>query len=409
MSFTDQTTYFFRRAAKRMDLVERIQTLLLTPSRMFKVEVAVELDNGELGNFTGFRVQHSNARGPFKGGLRYHKHMDEDHASALAALMTWKTAIIDVPYGGAKGGINCDPRSMSSKELERVSRRFVRQIHEVIGPRLDIPAPDMNTNATTMAWIMSAYCELHGFEPAVVTGKPVDLHGSAGREEATGRGVVYATQALLEKLERPLADCRIVIQGFGNVGAHAARLFSEQGASIVAVSDVEGAVHNPEGLAMAELFAHLQKTGTVKGFCGGEAMAGPEVLTYDCDILVPAAIGGVITADNAKDVRASIVVEAANGPITPEGDEILENRGIHVLPDVYANAGGVTVSYFEWVQNLQSFQWELDDINHKLHRKMQKGFETLYNLATRKKISLREAAYIIGIGRVGKATLYMGI
>ncbi|GIW71879.1 MAG: glutamate dehydrogenase [Planctomycetota bacterium] len=407
MSATDATRWFFTRAARRMDLAERIQTLLLTPSRTVKVEVAIELDNGELGNFTGYRCQHANDRGPYKGGLRYHPQVDEDHAEALASLMTWKTAVVDVPFGGAKGGINCDPRTMSQKELERVTRRFVQQIHDIIGPQVDIPAPDMGTNATVMAWIMSEYSKFHGFSPAVVTGKPLDLHGSAGREEATGRGVMYATEELLRRQGRQLAGLRFAIQGFGNVGSHAARLLAEQGARIVAVSDIGGAVRNPEGLDIPRLLEHVARTRSVAGFEGGEPMPADELLVSECDVLIPAALGGVITRENAQHIRAGLVVEAANAPTTPEADEILEKRGIVVLPDIYANAGGVTVSYFEWVQNLQNFRWELDDINDKLRGRMAAAFETIYGLATRKKISLREAAYIVAIGRVGRATLYM--
>jgi glutamate dehydrogenase (NAD(P)+) len=391
-----------------MDLAERVQQLLITPARTVKVEVAIELDNGDLGNFTGFRCQHSNDRGPFKGGLRFHPALDEDHAEALASLMTWKTAVVDIPYGGGKGGINCDPRVMSQKELQRTTRRFVQQIHEIIGPQVDIPAPDMGTNATVMAWIMSEYSKFHGFSPAVVTGKPLDLHGSAGREEATGRGVMYACEEILRRLKEQIAGTTFSIQGFGNVGSHAARLLAQHGGKIVCVSDIGGAVHNPEGLDVLRLFKHVEQNGSVVGFDGGEAIDGEGVLTYGCDVLIPAALDGVITRENASEIRAKVVIEAANGPVLPEADEILESKGVVVVPDIYANAGGVTVSYFEWVQNLQSFRWEIDDINEKLRRKMSSAFETIYNLATRKKISLREAAFIVAIGRVGRATLYMG-
>ncbi|RME76075.1 MAG: glutamate dehydrogenase [Planctomycetota bacterium] len=408
MPATEATTWYFRKAARRMDLAERVQRLLVTPARTVKVEVAIELDNGELANFTGFRCQHSNDRGPFKGGLRYHPALDEDHAEALAALMTWKTAVVDIPFGGAKGGINCDPRTMSAKELQRTTRRFVQQIHEVIGPQVDIPAPDMGTNATVMAWIMSEYSKFHGFSPAVVTGKPLDLHGSAGREEATGRGVMYATEQILGRLDRQIAGSRFSIQGFGNVGSHAARLLAGQGGKIVCVSDIGGAIYNPEGIEIDRLLEHVRETGTVAGFDGAAPIEPEQVLTCECDVLIPAALDGVITRENAEEVRAAVVIEAANGPVLPEADEILERRGIVVVPDIYANAGGVTVSYFEWVQNLQSFRWEVDDINDKLRRRMQTAFDTIYRLATRKKISLREAAFIVAIGRVGRATLYMG-
>ncbi len=408
MNASEATTWYLRKAARRMDLAERVQRLLITPARTIKVEVAIELDNGDLANFTGFRCQHSNDRGPFKGGLRFHPALDEDHAEALASLMTWKTAVVDIPFGGAKGGINCDPRVMSPKELQRVTRRFVQQIHEVIGPQVDIPAPDMGTNATVMAWIMSEYSKFHGFSPAVVTGKPLDLHGSAGRAEATGRGVMYAAEEILRRLDRAIEGTRFAIQGFGNVGSHAARLLAEQGGKVVGVSDIGGAIYNARGIDVARLLGHVERQGTVAGFDGAEPIDGEAVLTCACDVLIPAALDGVITRENAHEVQAEVVIEAANAPVRPEADEILEKRGIVVVPDIYANAGGVTVSYFEWVQNLQSFRWEVDDINDKLRRKMATAFETIYHLATRKKISLREAAFIVAIGRVGRATLYMG-
>lgn len=409
MNAIEATNWYFKRAARRMDLAERIQTLLMTPSRIVKVEVAVELDNGELGNFTGFRVQHSNARGPYKGGLRFHPQVDEQHSESLASLMTWKTAVVDIPYGGAKGGVNCDPRTMSEKEVERVTRRFVGRIHEVIGPQVDIPAPDVNTNATTMAWIMSEYSRFHGFSPAVVTGKPLDLHGSAGREEATGRGVMYATASILERLGREVSGTSFVIQGFGNVGSHAARLLSERGGIIRGVSDVNGAIYRESGLDIPKLLEHVRATRTIVGFEDLETISNEALLVAPCDVLIPAALGEVFTSENASEVQAKVIVEAANGPTLPEADEIFEKRGITVVPDIYANAGGVTVSYFEWVQNLQSFRWELDDINEKLRRRMAAAFETVYHLATSKKITLREAAFIVAIGRVGRATLYMGI
>lgn len=405
----EATNRFFRQAAKRMDLAERIQTLLITPARTVKVEVAIELDNGELGNFTGYRVQHSNDRGPYKGGLRFHPHVDEDHAGSLASLMTWKTAVVDIPYGGAKGGVNCNPRTMSEKEVERVTRRFVQQIHEIIGPQVDIPAPDVNTNATVMAWIMSEYSKIHGFAPAVVTGKPLDLHGSAGREEATGRGVMYATENLLKTIGRGLKGTTFVIQGFGNVGSNAARLLVEKGAKILGVSDVNGAIYAEDGLDIPALLEHAKATRTVVGFQDHDTISNDEILLKPCDVLIPAALGGVLTAENANDVQAKIIVEAANGPTVPDADEIFQRRDITVIPDIYANAGGVTVSYFEWVQNLQSFRWEKDDIDQKLHRRMETTFDTIHRLATTKKISLREAAFIVAIGRVGRATLYMGI
>jgi glutamate dehydrogenase (NAD(P)+) len=408
MNAFEATNWFFRQAAKRMDLAQRIQTNLIEPERTVEVEVAVELDNGELANFKGFRVQHSPARGPYKGGLRYHPVMDADHAKSLASLMTWKTAVVNIPYGGAKGGINCDPGKLSERELERVTRKFVRQIHEIIGPQLDIPAPDVGSNATTMAWIMSEYSKLHGFSPGVVTGKPVDLHGSQGREEATGRGVQYVTEEILGRMGKTIAGTTFAVQGFGNVGSFAARFLHEKGGKVLAVSDVKGGIANPAGLDIPAVIEHVKQTRSVVGFPGTTAVTNEEVLTYGCDVLVPAALDGVIGAEIASEIRAKVIVEGANAPVTPEGDEVLARRGIVSVPDILANAGGVTVSYFEWVQNLQCLHWEVDEIREKLQRIMSKSFETVYNLATSKKISLREAAFIVAIGRVGKATLLMG-
>jgi glutamate dehydrogenase (NAD(P)+) len=405
----EATNHFLRKAMQRMDLAEHIQTLLVTPTREVKVEVPIELDDGSIAVFTGFRVQHSNARGPYKGGLRYHPLMDDEHSRALASLMTWKTAVVDIPYGGGKGGINCDPAKLSERELERATRRFIQQIHELIGPQVDIPAPDVNTNATTMGWIMSEYSKFHGFSPAVVTGKPLDLHGSPGREEATGRGILYIAQEVLKRLNRKVEGTSFAVQGFGNVGSNAARLLHAAGGKVVAVSDVKGGIYSKAGLDIPAVLKHLAETRSVVGFPGADAMSNEALLTCECDVLVPAALDGVITKENAPEVRAEIILEGANGPTLPDADEILHKRERIVVPDILTNAGGVTVSYFEWVQNLQSFRWELDEINDKLARRMRAAFETIWNLATTKKISLREAAFIVAIGRVGRATLIMGL
>jgi glutamate dehydrogenase (NAD(P)+) len=335
-----------------MDVGERIETLLATPLREVKVQVSIELDSGEIRTFTGYRIQHDNSRGPMKGGLRYHPKVDQDETIGLASLMTWKTAVVNLPYGGAKGGITCDPAQMSLKELERLTRKFVDQIQDIIGPTRDVPAPDVNTNPQVMAWIMDQYSKYHGHSPAVVTGKPLDLYGSKGREAATGRGVLYVCREILRDLGMPVKGSRVAIQGFGNVGSRTARLLAEDGAVIVAASDVHGGVKNPQGLDVVGLFEHVKRQGTVKGFAGGNACSNDEVLAADCDVLVPAALGGVITRRNAAEIRARVIVEGANGPTDPEADEILEKRGVVVVPDILANAGGVTVSYFEWVQNL---------------------------------------------------------
>lgn len=404
-----ETSYYFRRAAQVMGIGERIQRLLEKPQRIVKVEIVVELDSGELGTFTGFRVQHNRARGPCKGGLRYHPTVDEDHSSALAALMTWKTAVVELPFGGAKGGIDCDPTRLSPGEVERITRKFVSEIHETIGPYSDIPAPDVNTNAQTMAWIMTEYSRIHGFAPAVVTGKPVELHGSPGREEATGLGCTYAIAETLKRAGATIADRTFAIQGFGNVGSHLARHLALRGGKVVAVSDVNAAVINRAGLDIPALLQWVAEHRTVSGFPGAEPFNRDELIFLDVDVLVPAALGNVFTKDNAHLVRARTIIEAANAPTTPEADEIFDKNGVLVVPDILANAGGVIVSYFEWVQNIQQFRWELEEIQAKLNRYMERSFKTVWDLARSKNISMRTAAFIVAIGRVGKATVLSGV
>ncbi len=405
----DWTNYYFRKASRIMDVGERIETLLATPLREVKVQVSIELDSGEIRTFIGHRIQHDNSRGPMKGGLRYHPAVDSDEVVSLASLMTWKTAVVNLPYGGAKGAITCDPSQMSVKELERLTRKYVDQVHDFIGPTRDILAPDVNTNPQVMAWIMDQYSRFHGHSPAVVTGKPLDLYGSRGREAATGRGLLYICREILRDAGLPVKGTRFAIQGFGNVGSHAARLLSEDGGRIVAVSDVHGGIRNPQGLDVPALFEHVKRHGTVKGFAGAEACSHDEVLTADCEVLIPAALGGVLTKENAGHVRARIVVEGANGPTTPEADELLEKRGVVVVPDILANAGGVTVSYFEWVQNLQHIAWDEDRVNAELERIMKEAYDRVSQIARSRKLSLRTAAFVLAIGRVGKATVLRGI
>ncbi len=410
MSGFGEVNYYFRRAARIMDLSAHVEKLLVTPYREVKVDVSITLDNGELGTFIGYRVQHDLSRGPMKGGLRYHPTVDMDEALGLASLMTWKTAVVNLPYGGAKGGIAVDPAALSPRELERLTRRFVQQIHDIIGPQTDIPAPDVNTNAQVMAWIMDEYSRIHGFAPAVVTGKPVDLFGSKGREEATGRGVVFALEEYLR--DARLGEARgqtFAVQGFGNVGSWAARFFHERGGRVVAVSDVRGGVRNPEGLDVPRLVEHVRETKSVVGFAGTEAVTNEELLLSDVDVLVPAALGGVITEANARDVRARLVLEAANAPTTPRADEILAERGITVLPDIYVNAGGVTVSYFEWAQNIQQFRWDEERVNAELQRYMREAYATLAKIVRQRKVPFRTAAFIVAIGRVGRATVLRGV
>lgn len=397
--------FYFNKAADVLNLSPKVRDILITPNRTVKVEIVEEADDGELMHFTGFRVQHSNARGPCKGGLRFHPSMDEDHAAALANLMTWKTAIVNVPFGGAKGGINCDPATMSRFELERVTRRFVEQIKDVIGPTTDIPAPDVNTNADVMAWIMDEYSKYAGFSPGVVTGKPVHLFGSVGREEATGRGVMYALEEALKDQDRSLEGVTIALQGFGNVGSHAARLIAERGGLIVAVADHLGGVENKAGLDIPALIEWVNEHRTVAGFNGGSAFDNTEIITWPAEVLIPAALEEAITDKNADDVKASIIVEAANGPTTPEADEILQKKSVVIIPDILANAGGVTVSYFEWAQNIQQFSWEIDRVTSELEKYMRRAYQSVREVSANKRTDLRTAAFVLAIQRVGKASL----
>ncbi|MBX7115253.1 MAG: glutamate dehydrogenase [Myxococcaceae bacterium] len=409
MNTAEATTWYFKKAARIMDVGERIETLLLSPLREITLQVSIELDNGEIRTFPGYRVQHDNSRGPMKGGVRYHPALDIDEARGLASLMTWKTAVVNVPFGGAKGGIAVEPSRLSGKELERLTRKFVDQTQDILGPTRDVPGPDMNTNPQVMAWIMDQYSKYHGHSPAVVTGKPLDLYGSKGRDAATGRGLVFICKQILGDINLPLKGTRFAVQGFGNVGSRAVRLLHEEGAVLVAVADSNGGVKNPRGIDVPALFEHAKKNGGLQGFDGGSPCTGDEVLTADCDVLLPAAIGGTLTRANAAHVRAKIVLEGANGPCTPEADEIFEKKGVLVVPDILANAGGVTVSYFEWVQNLQHVTWEEERVNAELEKAMKDAYERVAQISRNRKLPLRTAAYCLAIGRVGKATVLRGI
>jgi len=411
MSALETTLRYFKSASKVMDLGDRIEKFLTTPRREISVEVTVEMDDGRLETFVGYRVQHNNARGPMKGGIRYHHLVDLDEVRSLASLMTWKTSVVDLPFGGAKGGISCHAETLSEREQERITRKFVDGIHDVIGPYKDIPAPDMNTGPQTMAWIMDQYSKYHGFSPAVVTGKPVDLHGSLGREAATGRGVLIAAEEALKAYGagKGLADCTFAVQGFGNVGSWASRLIHERGGKVVAVTDVKGGTRNPKGLDVSGVVAFARRTGSVDGYPEGEPCGNDDLLATKCDVLVPAALDGVIHKGNAKDVRAKFIVEGANGPVTWEADEVLRKKGVVVVPDIYANAGGVTVSYFEWVQNLQVDTWPEEVVNRRLHERMTAAFSKIRGVADGRKVPLRTAAFVVAIGRVAAATSKLGI
>jgi glutamate dehydrogenase (NAD(P)+) len=409
MRANDATGIYFNRAADELDLSDNMRKLLLTPKREVQVQIPVELDSGEVATFIGYRVQHNDARGPMKGGLRYHPQVDLDEVRALASLMTWKTAVVNIPYGGAKGGVAIDPAQRSTRELERITRRFVDAIHDLFGPDTDIPAPDMGTTAEVMAWIMNQYGKFHGFSPACVTGKPVEYHGIAGREEATGRGVGSLTVKLLSRLGRRVEGTTVAIQGFGNVGSHAAKFLKAAECRILAVSDAFGGVHCGDGIDVLELLRHMHATGKVAGFKGGDAITNDELLALDVDVLIPAALGGVLTPENAGRVRARMIVEAANAPIDPDADAIFDEAGLTVLPDILANAGGVTASWFEWVQNRQHYQWGINRVRQELDRILGEGFEQIWQLAQQRHVTLRTAAYMLGLGRVGRATVLGGI
>jgi glutamate dehydrogenase (NAD(P)+) len=401
----EESHVYFHQAADVLGLSSKLRKILLAPFRVVKVVVVTEGDDGKIKHHTGYRVQHNRARGPMKGGLRYHPTVDESESTALANLMTWKTAVVNVPFGGAKGGIDCDPRELSEHELHTITRTFVGQIRDVIGPTLDIPAPDVNTNAKVMGWIMDEYSKFAGFSPGVVTGKPVHLFGSEGREEATGRGVMIVLEEALRKQSRSLDGLTIAFQGFGNVGSFAARLMAAKGAKIVAVGDHLGGVSKPEGLDVEALFEWTRQHRTVKGFPGGDAFESEQVLAWNAEVLIPAALGDVLTKDNANEVRAGIIVEAANAPTTPEADAIFKHRGILVIPDILANAGGVTASYFEWAQNIQQFRWELERVRAELSVYMRKAYHSVSEVAETHHVDLRTAAFILGIRRVGQAAI----
>lgn len=403
------TNTFLKRAMDALRIEEHYETLLLMPRREVRVELAIRMDDGSLGNFIGYRVQHDDSRGPYKGGLRYHPKVDIDQVRSLASLMTWKTAVIDVPFGGAKGGIQVDPSKLSVHELERLTRRFVDSIHDFIGERIDIPAPDVNTNARVMGWFFDQYTLHYGFAPGVVTGKPVALHGSLGREAATGRGCLLAIREVLSAAGEEIAGTRFAVQGFGKVGSWFCRLAHAAGAKIVAVSDVRGGVHASGGLDVPELVAHADRTGSVFGFPGGTPIANEDLLAAPCDVLVPAALERVIDEDVAGRVRARYLLEAANGPCTVEGADALEQRGVICVPDIWANAGGVTVSYFEWVQNLQQHRWSEQRVNEELEAHVVAAHAAIRAMMSRLACSMRTAAFALAIDRVKAATDLRGL
>lgn len=404
LDFNRITDQQFQTAADHMRLEDEIQLLLRTPYREMIVQIPVRLDDGRLEMFHGYRVQHNGVRGPYKGGIRYHHEVDLPEVRSLAALMTWKTALIDVPFGGAKGGVACDPTQMSRRELQTLTRGFAQKIDMCLGVYRDIPAPDAGTNAQTMAWIMDEYGKKHGYTPAIVTGKPVNLGGSLGREEATGRGVVIIAREACKAYGIDIKKAKVAIQGFGNVGSWTARLIAPLGATVVAVSDVNGGIFCESGLDIEKLGKHCRETGSVLGFPGSKEISNEELLASRVDLLIPAALGGAITRENMAGIQAKIIIEAANSPVTPIADESLRSRGIHIIPDILANAGGVTVSYFEWVQNLQQFRWPLEKVNEELECKMMAAWNAVYHRCLAERIPPRLAAYVEALAKVAEAT-----
>ena len=410
MKALDATRLYFNRAADQLELPESSRQLLATAKREVQVQIPVEMDDGQLRIFLGYRVQHNDARGPMKGGLRYHPEVDLDEVRALAALMTWKTAVVNLPYGGAKGGIAIDPAMMSQGEIERITRKFVDEIHDFVGPNNDIPAPDMGTDSQVMAWYMNQYQKYHGFNPACVTGKPVEMYGAPGREEATGRGVGILCLKLLGRLGRKPQQTRVAIQGFGNVGSHTAWFLNKAECRVVAVSDRFGGFYRSEGLDVPALVRHANSNkGLLKGYTHAELITNEQLLEMDCEVLIPAAIGGAITEHNVAKIKAPIIIEGANNPTYPEADDVLAAQGRTVLPDILANAGGVTVSYFEWAQNRQYYQWTLNRVRQELDGVLTQAFEGVWELAQQRHLSLRTAAYMLGIGRVNRAAALAGI
>ena len=400
----------FDAAANALALDEDTRQMIKYPERMLIVSVPVRMDDGRMHRFEGYRVQHSSVRGPAKGGIRYHPRVTLDEVKALATWMTWKCAVVNIPFGGAKGGVTCDPKSMSQHELERMTRRYTSAILPMIGPEQDIPAPDVYTNPQTMAWIMDTYSMTKGYAiPGVVTGKPISLGGSLGRNEATGRGVFYTIASACEHLGMKLSGATVAVQGFGNAGSVAAQLLHEAGAKVIAVSDSTGCICNRKGLNIPELIHLKALTGRVAGFPEAEAITPAELLALDCDILVPAALENAVDADNAAAVNARIIAEAANGPVTPAADRILEAKGIFVIPDILCNAGGVTVSYFEWVQDEQHLFWEAQDVYNRLERVMQTAFRDVLKIHQEKNAPMRLAANMLGIGRVAEAVKIRGV
>jgi glutamate dehydrogenase/leucine dehydrogenase len=397
-------------AAEKLQLDPGIHEMLKHPKRSLIVSVTIKMDNGEIGTFLGCRVQHNDARGPFKGGIRYHPNVSLNEVTALAMWMTWKCAVVDIPYGGAKGGVCCNPKEMSQGELERLTRRYISLILDVIGPYRDVPAPDVYTDAQTMAWIMDTYSQFKGYSvPECVTGKPISIGGSEGRAEATSLGVVICAREAAKVAGLRFKGATVAVQGYGNVGWNAAKIAYDMGCKVLAVSDSVGGIYCPKGLNPYDVYEHKSKTGSVINYKGCTNITNEELLETECDILIPAALENQITKANADKIRAKIVVEGANGPTTPEADKILDEKGIMLVPDILANSGGVTASYYEWVQNLTREHWTVEEVNQKLENKIVKSFNDVYNITKKEESDMRTAALMLGVGRVAEAIKTLGL
>ena len=398
------------KVADTFGIDDRLVEVLKQCKKTVEVSIPTTMDDGSVRAFTGYRVTHNVARGPSKGGIRYHPDVTLDEVKALAMWMTWKCALMGLPFGGAKGGVVCDPKTMSLRELERMTRRFTSEIINEIGPEKDIPAPDVGTNAQTMAWIFDTYSMNKGHSVlGVVTGKPLTIGGSLGREEATARGATFCLESALEKKGRSMQGLRVAVQGFGNVGAYFAKFIAEQGATVVAISDSSGGIYNPNGIDVAAAFAHKRGGGSISELKGGEHITNEELIALDCDVFAPCALEQVVTDANADQVKARVIVEGANGPLTPAADEILEGNGVMILPDVLANAGGVVVSYFEWVQGLQEYFWKEDEVNARLNSIITRAFDETWATYEERKTSMRMAAYGLAVQRVAEATVTRGL
>jgi glutamate dehydrogenase (NAD(P)+) len=408
LSDLDIVRFYFDRAVERLGIPDDIRTVFWTPYREVTVQIPVKLSDGRVHTFSGYRIQHNGARGPYKGGIRFHPEVDIDEIRALASLMTWKTAVANIPFGGAKGGVNCPADQLDGTEVQQITRSFMDKIEKVLGPTRDIPAPDVNTNAQVMGWLMDEYGKLHGHTPAICTGKPIALEGSYGREQATGRGCVYMFREAAPQIGLTPAETTFVVQGYGNVGSWAARILQQLGAKMVGASDASGAIRSGAGIDADDLAAHLREGGKLTEFPGTEVIGPDDLLAIECDVLIPAALGGMIHEHNAGLINTRMIIEGANSPTTPAADQILHEKGIHIVPDVMANAGGVVCSYFEWVQNLQHFRWSEREVNDKLGGIMRRAYRDVSARAKEERISLREASYLVGIERVVEASRTRG-